>query len=531
MSTSISPVETISDHERHFLGRFVTNTDGPVFCLVNLPEVVKGALFARYSRSRLPLRRLMLDEFRSDLESAAAINTSDHQLHSEALYKRIFSEYGDDSVAQLGSVHVACEGFSNIAIKVLERGRLMSYLEQSTRYIPYTDRPGGRWKYHVPAELQGGVRRQYVEALDRLFATYADFIPAIQTHLLSKVSAVDAADPAIRRAIRARSLDVARGLLPAATRSNVGIHGSGHAFEQLLVRLRASDNQEVQYAGSLLLTELRKVMPAFVSRVDRPERGVAWSQYLKDTRREFETVARRVAIDLRQGSPIEDARVELLEFDPEAEKKVLAAALYVASDSSEAAILRTIDDMTEEQRSNLLRLYVGDRMNRRQKPGRALERSSYTFDIVGDYGSFRDLQRHRMMSIEWQPLGMNLGFDLPELVSEAGLESSWREAMAVAGSVYDRILTYCGPDISCYAVPLAFRVRYYMHLNARELMHIAELRSSPQGHENYRDIVLRMVDLIRSQARHGVLADAMSFVDRRSPLLGRCEAEKRGDPR
>ena len=185
--------------------------------------------------------------------------------------------------------------------------------------------------------------------------------------------------------------------------------------------------------------------------------------------------------------------------------------------------------MTEEQRSNLLHLYFGDRINRRQKPGRALERSSYTFDIVGDYGSFRDLQRHRMMSIEWQPLGMNLGFDLPELIVEAGLESPWREAMAVAGSVYDKIVTYCGPDISCYAVPLAFRVRYYMHLNARELMHIAELRSSPQGHDNYRDIVLRMVDLVRNQARHTVLADAMSFVNRTSPLLGRSEAEKRRD--
>ena len=527
MEISIPPVETFSDQDRRFLSRFVTNTDGPIFCLVNLPEVVKGALFARYSRSRLPLRRLMLDEFRSDLESIAAVNGNDSQLHSEALYKRIFSEYGDDSVAQLGSAHVACEGFSNIAIKALERGRLMSYLEQSTRYIPYTDRLDGRWKYHIPAELQGDLRRQYIEALDQLFATYANFIPTIQTHLLSKMSAVDAANPAIRRAARARSLDAARGLLPAATRSNVGIHGSGHSFEQLLIRLRASDNQEVRYISSLLLTELRKVMPAFVARVDRPERGVAWSQYLKDTRREFETATREMATDTRQGTSFEDARVQLVEFDPEAEKKVLAAALY--ADSSEAAILRTVDDMTEEQRSNLLHLYFGDRINRRQKPGRALERSSYTFDIVGDYGSFRDLQRHRMMSIEWQPLGMNLGFDLPELIVEAGLESPWREAMAVAGSVYDKIVTYCGPDISCYAVPLAFRVRYYMHLNARELMHIAELRSSPQGHDNYRDIVLRMVDLVRNQARHTVLADAMSFVNRTSPLLGRSEAEKRRD--
>src|SRR5262250_2771729 len=159
--------EQFTPQERAALAPYVTNLDGPVFALVNLPEVVKGALFARYSRSPKSLRRLFLDEFVSPDGAPVRAEAFDTG-RAERLYERVFFEYGDDSVAQLGGVHLACEGASNILTKVLEWGRLMAYLEQSTRYVPYTDRPDGRWKYHMPRELGSQLRARYVTTLDAM---------------------------------------------------------------------------------------------------------------------------------------------------------------------------------------------------------------------------------------------------------------------------------------------------------------------------------------------------------------------------
>ncbi len=274
-------VETFTDEERRALAPYFTDLDGPVFALVNLPEVVKGALFARYSRSAKSLRRLFLDEFleqAGEAPTAPSIGTA----RAERLYERVFSEYGDDSVAQLGGVHLACEGASNVLTKVLEWGRLMAYLEQSTRYVPYTDRPGGRWKYHVPAELdRHPLRSRYVDTLDRAFETYARWIDPMREYWSRRFPKPPSeSDVAYRATIRARALDSLRGLLPAATRSNVGIFGTGQGYESLLLRMRAHPLREVQEYAELMLVELKKVIPAFLRRLERPERGGVWSRYL-----------------------------------------------------------------------------------------------------------------------------------------------------------------------------------------------------------------------------------------------------------
>src|SRR6516164_11525480 len=225
-------VETFSAEEQDVLRRYVTNLDKPVFALVNLPEVVKGALFARYSRSSKSLRRLFLDEFAGDLGGAAAAQSSVGIARAEKLYAKVFNEYGDDSVAQLGGAHVACEYVSNVLTKVLEWGRLMSYLEQSTRYVPYTDKPNGRWRYHVPEEIQGALRERYVRTMDRTFETYASLIERMQGHFAARYPRSPRDSEAVHRsAVRAKALDTLRGMLPAATQSNVGIYGTGQAYE------------------------------------------------------------------------------------------------------------------------------------------------------------------------------------------------------------------------------------------------------------------------------------------------------------
>src|SRR5215510_3136762 len=418
--------ERFTPEEQAALAPYVTNLDRPVFALVNLPEVVKGALFARYSRSAKSLRRLFLDEFLDGGGGAPAtpiVGTA----RAEALYERMFFEYGDDSVAQLGGVHLACEGASNVLTKVLEWGRLAAYLEQSTRYVPYDDLVDGRYRYHVPRELEGDLRARYAGTLDAMFEAYRELLPILRQHFTARFPKdAHTSDGAYRMSIRAKALDTLRGLLPAATTSNVGIYGTGQAYENLLLRMRAHPLLEVRAYAGLMLEELRKVIPAFLRRVDLPDRGGAWSSYLEDTRRSTSRVA---AALVGEEPPLARDEVTLTDFDPDGETKVVAAALYAVSDVPDDRLLEIAHKMTEAERRAVLEAYVGRRTNRRHRPGRAFERTSYRFDVLADYGAFRDLQRHRLLTLEWQRLSPRHGFVMPEAVAEARVEERWRRSL------------------------------------------------------------------------------------------------------
>ncbi len=543
-------VEEFTVGERARLAPYFTNLDGPVFALVNLPETVKGALFARYSRTGKSLRRLFLDEFADDVagrrdaagmalaeadvggvaEAGAGGARAAGMARAEALYRRVFDDYGDDSVAQLGGAHVACEQASNLLTKVLEWGRLAAYLEQSTRYVSYTDRPGGRWRYHLDPEVAAGpLGAHYRAVLDGLFATYAELVPVLTAHLERAAPRPDGtSEPAWRRALKARALDALRGLLPAATTSNLGIYASGQAYEALLLRLRAHPLPEARAYAGLLLAELRKVIPAFLTRVDRPDRGVAWSRYLART---AEEVAKAVEDLVGPARPAQaGSSVRLTDFDPAGEDKVLTAIAYPLAGRPEAEVAGRIARLSAEQRRRLLAAYVGERTNRRQRPGRAFERAVYTFDVVTDYGAFRDLQRHRMCTIVWQPLTPALGYELPAEVAAAGLAEPFAAAMRASADLYGALLPRF-PAQAPYAVSLAHRVRFAITLNARELMHLAELRSAPQGHPAYRLVAQQMHRLVAEQAGHRELAAAMRFVVHDAAPLGRLAAEERLEAR
>jgi thymidylate synthase ThyX len=525
--------------ERAALAPYITNLDGPVFALVNLPEVVKGALFARYSRSPKSLRRLFVDEFLGPrgLEAAAGAGAARGDAgtqRAEQLYERVFVEYGDDSVAQLGGVHLACEGATNILTKILEWGRLMAYLEQSTRYIPYDDRPEGRYRYHVPAELTGALRERYVATLDRAFDTYRGWLPKLREFFERKFPRDPAESETVyRMTIRAKALDTLRGMLPAATTSNVGIYGTGQAYEQLLLRMRAHSLREVRDCADLMLAELRKVIPAFLRRVDLPERGRTWSAYFEETRRETREIARRVletgTAAVAGTAPALEGEVTLADFDPDGEVKVVAAALYAVSDRADADLLRIARAMTPDERHAVLAAYVGKRLNRRHRPGRAFERTSYRFDVLADYGAFRDLQRHRLLTLEWQRLTPRHGRVVPEAIAEAGATDDWERALAESAALHDAIEAAGLPDVASYAVSMAYRVRFYMDMNAREAMHVIELRTTPQGHPSYRRICQRMHRLIGE--RHPAIAAAMTFADHSAVELERLEAERAAERR
>jgi thymidylate synthase ThyX len=530
---SVYVAEEFTSAEEDILRRYFTNLDRPVFALVNLPEVVKGALFARYSRSPKSLRRLFLDEFVVDLDITGdqTVDATVGLARAEELYQTVFYDYGDDSVAQLGGVHLACEQASNILTKILEWGRLMAYLEQSTRYIAYDARIGGRFRYYRdPDVLQSSLGTRYVGDMDRLFDTYAELVPTLGDFFRDHIPKDPAdSDFVYRQSIRAKAFDALRGILPAASLSNVGIYGTGQGYEQLLLRMRAHPLPEARSYAAMMLTELRKVIPSFLRRVDVADRGVAWSNYLAENRMAMEETAAKVFPT--PGEMDAEPAVTLVDFDPDAEVKMVASMLYAYTDRPETEIEARVRSMSTDERLAVVRAYCGERANRRHKPGRALERSFYRFDVLTDYGAFRDLQRHRMLTIEWQRLTPRHGYTRPESVDAAGQAGRFDEAMERSEALFDD-LEADFPNQASYAVALAYRIRFVMQINARAAMHMLELRTTPQGHPAYRWVAQQMHERIAHEAGHHAVAELMRHVDHDpEPELERLEAERRAEAR
>jgi len=472
---------------------------------------------------------MFLDEFAESLGGRGQIPaTYDNEEGSRAaeLYERIFVGYGDDSVAQLGGAHVACEWVSNVLTKVLQRPRLGAYLEQSTRYIAY-DRPiegSERFRYYRDPELGAG----YERAMDEIFEIYSDALPRVQAWAADMYPpAQGESAKAHARAIKAKALDLLRGLLPASSLSHMGIFATGQTYEQLILHLLAHPLPEARHYGSMILDAVEAVMPSFVSRVPRPDRGGEWVSYLRAREQSAERWAVRLGLD-RARRDDADLRpsVRLVHHDGD-EDLMLAALLFEASATDERTTRAALASLSEEERGALLADLVGQRRNRRHRPGRGLESLRYRFEIVSDYGAFRDLQRHRMLTCQWQTLTPDLGAGVPEEVDAAGVGDDYRRALDVSQQTYEALLD-AGHDrrAAMYALCLGYRLRYVLDLNAREAMQLIELRSGREGHPAYRAVAHAMHE--RIAAVHPSVAAAMTHVDRETePRLERIVSELR----
>jgi thymidylate synthase ThyX len=501
------PVESFTDAERETLAPHFTNLDRPVFALVNLPETVKGALFARYSRYQGTLRRLYLDEFAGD--TAAVPFDGEEGERARKLYERIFLGYGDDSVAQLGGAHIGCEWVSNIMTKLLQRGRLAAYLEQSTRYMPYDTQMGEGLGYRYWRHPELGPA--YERAMDGLFDGYAESLPRVEAWAAERFPRPDSEpEAAHRRAIRAKALDLLRGLLPAASLSHMGIFASGQAYEQLLLRLYASPLPEARDYGDMILAELKAVMPSFVARVERPERGGEWISYLEERGAAADRWSKRLGLDRARRNEAVGPAVRLLSAEG-TEDDLLAALLFEATACSEDEARSAVRALPPDERAEMLAELVGERRNRRHRPSRGLEALRYRFEIVSDYGAFRDLQRHRMLTVQWQPLGPELGAGVPEELEAAGVADAYRAGLERSREAYERIVAAGRPELASYALCLGYRIRYLLDMNAREAMHLIELRSGREGHPAYRAVAHALhAEIARV---HPSVAAAMTFVD------------------
>jgi len=527
------PSETFTEAERARLAPHVSDLDGPVFALLNLPETVKGALFARYSRYPGTLRRLFLDEFADSLpELPAGWDTSAEGGRAAQLYERIFLGYGDDSVAQLGGAHVACEWVSNVLTKLLQRPRLGAYLEQSTRYIAY-DAPmeatppagsaRGRYRYYRDASLGP----EYEAAMDALFDAYSALLPRVSAWAAEQFPRrADEDDRAHARAIKAKALDLLRGLLPAASLSHMGIFATGQTYEQLILHLLAHPLPEAQRCGRMILTAVQSTIPSFVTRVERPERGGAWVDYLRTRAQAGAAWASRLELAEDEGASADGGpSVTLLRHDGD-EDDLLAALLFEASGVPEERAHERVAALGGEERAALLRDLAGARENRRHRPGRGFEALRYRFEIVSDYGAFRDLQRHRMLTCQWQALTPHLGAEVPEEVELAGCGDDYRRALETSRGEYERLVAGGLRDAAPYAVCLGYRIRYVLDMNARAAMQLIELRSGREGHPSYRAVAHALHAAIAEV--HPAVGAAMTHVDRETePRLERILSEIR----
>ena len=537
-----SSKEVFTPEEKVILSSYVTNTDRSIFTLTNLPEVIKGALFSRYSRSTLGLRTLLLRDFIQKKESkfaeiqAGAKNPDTAQNAKLAIesaqnfYDRILDGYGDDSIGELGGAHLALENISILATKTVQDSRIGgSPLEKSTRYVSFADKiklTSGKEEfrfYQEPTLLNSVHRDLYLKTCRNLFETYIRFTEPMRKHVRKQLPRdPEISKAAYERSVVARAYDIIRGLLPSATLTNMGVFGNGRFFETLITKLRAEPIKELNEIGQFSYEELTKVIPSFVRRADAEHR------YFQDFRNfgqaQQELVRNFAETHLGQLKANTTESVRLIDFDPEAETKLLAALLYSHSGLPLQQIRESVSAMPDTEKIKLIEQNIDLRDHRRHKPERGLEMVFYTFDILGDYGMYRDLQRHRMLTQERQPLTTRYGFDTPDEIEDAGLAAEYHETMSRSADAFETIAKDF-PHEAQYVVPMSYNIRWYVNINLRALIWLTEIRSTPQGHTGYRRIAQEMFR--RVEEVQPLLAKYMKFVDLNEYSLGRLGAEQR----
>ncbi|MCS7140645.1 MAG: FAD-dependent thymidylate synthase [Candidatus Nitrosocaldus sp.] len=539
-------MDEFTDHERELLRQHFSNTDRPVFVITTPRQVDRGALMSRYSRSSKSMRRVFLDEFLN--------NPS----RGEEFYERVLVEYGDDSVAELGLVQVGIEGVSQIAAQSIEDRRIgLSYLEKSTRYVRFDQRVDGAYPYYRGSDIMELRHADaYIEACDLAFNIYSRCMepmmrylreaePIDSMHFLDSSKGIDVpfselkssedirrAERAYEASIRARALDVLRALLPASTLTNLGIAGNARAFEYMLNILLASRLKEEQDIARMLYDELRHHIGPFIKRVVS-RHGESFREYLNSTRDGIARIASRYlqmdrdAAGTGRYSMNHEDEVRLVDYEDNdsAEVKVVASILYEHADASYGDLLQIAGRMSREERAGVIEEYCRYRANRRHRPLRAFELPYYTFDLCTNFGIFRDLHRHRIVTVQRQLLTVKHGYYKPREIVDAGLEKEFDDCMYKSREVYEYIAYDEGkPLLAQYVVSMAYRYRYMIRLNLREAYHMIELRTSPQGHPAYRRVAQEMYRAI--ELVHPNLARGMRFVDMRD-YSSRIEAEKR----
>ena len=527
--------DKFSEDEKKILLDHFSNADSPVFAIITSKQVDRGALMSRYSRTDKSMRRVFLDEFLSNKN------------RGEEFYNRVLLEYGDDSVAELGGAQIAIEGLSNIAVKKIEDRRIgLSYLEKSSRYVAWDKKASGSYKfYKEPAIMKSKYSEMYLESCNLDFDFYSKNIEPMINYVrekfpiekytfkdsdgnekpFSKLKSEDeikSANTIYKGSTKAKALDVLRSLLPASTLTNVGITGNGRAFEYLLSILFSSNLKEEQILARQIKDELDSTIKSFVRRSD-DKYGRELQEYFKTIQKTASNFAKKYALRDRSVGML--VRLVDHESETKAVDKIVAAAIYEQSlGTPYHKILANVKKLDSNEKNKIISAFADIRKNRRHRPPRAFEMSEYTFDLVTNFGMFRDFHRHRVLTIERQLLTTDHGFAVPKEIVTLGIDKEFKDCMYKAKEVFDAIRKKF-PEQAQYVVNFAYNYPYFIHLNLREACHLIELRTVPQGHIDYRMVAQSMYKEINKV--HPTLSKIFKFVDLKKYDLERFESEKR----
>ena len=520
-----------SEEEKKVLKNYFTNVDDDVFCLINLPEVVKGTLFSRYSRSAKDLRRLFLDEFLNADELKNYFQKTKEEKDSllrtekaEDFYERILVGYGDDSVAELGGAHLALENISVLATKSIEEHRIgLSPLEKSSRYVYFDKKVGGRYQFYTPQKISFSKYATLYEKVNNLlFDTYSKIVHEIQP-LLMEIYPGDKNDIAYKFSIRAKACDLARYLLPLSAKTNLGIFGNGRAFEYLLIHLYVDPLEEVVGLAKKINEELRKVIPAFIKRASN-ERGLKYQNYLRKREEKVKKLLEKIISQKTKSSFTKKDSVKIVDYEKNGLEKVLSAIIFEKSNLDYQTIYEKVKKMSLNKKKEIFKAYVFGRENRHHKVGRALENVYFTFEVIADFGVYKDLMRHRILTRHRQLFTNEFSYAVPKEIDFLGFGKIYRKAADFAVEAYLKIKEKY-PFEAQYLVLHGAYNRFYMKMNLREVVHLCELRSSPQGHPSYRKIAQEMAKAVIK--KYPIFKLALPFVDYNDYNLERLSSFKK----
>lgn len=508
---------TLTPQERALIAPYVTSLDSPVFVLKNLPEEVVAVLFAYYSRSRGDLRsnllRLLQDQDLAvgggggDVEDEADLVLARQK--AREFHEKWVVGYGHASVAEHAVAHVAIEDVSIVASKVIEDTRLAAFTEKSTRYVPFPR------SYYAAPELPGRAAELYRSAVEGLFDVYESLLPRVTGRVMERADrGAFKTDAGFRNSCQAQACDALRYLLPAGTHTNIGMTANARTLEHLISKMLSHPLAEVRAAGEQIREHATRVIPTLIKYARE-------NDYARDT----PPAMRRLAGELLAEHARETAEpVRLVHAPPDAEARLAAAILYEFTHQPYPQVWDRVSSLPREQQRRVISEYLARRKHYGTEehgytdpPLRSLEHLYFTFDVLVDYGAYRDIQRHRMATQTTQRLTCAHGYDVPELLVECGFRSEFEAAVEQAAEAHARLAAE-HPEEAQYVVPLAFRKRVLFTWNLRALHHFVSLRSARQGHISYRRVAWQVFEAL--ERAEPFLAEFIR-VDRRSYELAR----------
>jgi thymidylate synthase ThyX len=504
MKETIFEKPNFNEKERYLLEPFFTNLDKSVYAILFLPPEVVGALCSRASRSKEDLRIIFLKEFiqpfsETDYGQAFKnfvdfLNKNPYEVlfanpKAREFYIKWLSEYGDDSIAQMAGTYLVYSSLSQIAIKHIENQRIgIAPIEKSTRYVDYSLKINDHYLYFNPPEIEKiGLKEEYEKAMDNLFETYIFLYQKYFDFLKNKYSEEK------EIVLKTKVFDVVRLILPLSTLGQLALFGNGQAFEYLINRSLNNPLEEIKWLGKRAKEELNKIIPAFLRRIEKEESG-EYRKYLGERSERIKECLKEINLKQADSANIDFSNVKLIEYDKDGEDKIIASLLYPELKEPWEKVLEKVKRLSVFEKEKILKNVLKDRKYRWHKIPRAFENVYLRFEILLNIGAWRDLQRHRIQTQIHQKFNIDNGFDIPEELEEIGLKEKFISAIENLEKLYQKIED---KDLAQYAVSFAHRVYFLQYQNLRQFFWETELRTTSQGHPDYRKIEQEKVRIIQ----------------------------------